>query len=157
MDSQFRVGGRVSQWQSACPSLCHGILLWRSALHINLTPTAHISIMLLRPIKQGAKCTAKTSNKQHNQSKGQTSLYFQYHKHKFNAEVQYLVFENLIIVQYDVQLVKGRVSTLPVFMLNIDNGKWTLKSDLSVMWRTYQLTYVVTLYGIAKLSRYLCM
>ena len=44
-------------------SLYHGILLWRWALHLHLASPAHISIMMLRPIKLGAKCTAGT-NKQ---------------------------------------------------------------------------------------------
>ena len=35
-------------------SFCHGILLWRWALHIHLAPAAYISIMLLRLVKQGA-------------------------------------------------------------------------------------------------------
>ena len=43
--------------------LCHGILLWKWALHIHLAPAAYISIMLLRPVKKGAKCTAETTNK----------------------------------------------------------------------------------------------
>ena len=42
-------------------SLYHGILLRRWALHIHLAPAAHISIMLLRPFKWGAKCTAETN------------------------------------------------------------------------------------------------
>ena len=38
-------------WEVCGSSLCHGILLWRWALHIHLAPAANISIMLLRPIK----------------------------------------------------------------------------------------------------------
>ena len=64
-------GGRIVQWQSACPktrksavqvfttaSCCGGELF----TYIHLASAAHISIMLLRPVKQGAKCTAETTN-----------------------------------------------------------------------------------------------
>ena len=50
--------GKIAQWLSACPrtmksavQASHDILLWRWALHLHLAPAAHISIMLLRPVK----------------------------------------------------------------------------------------------------------
>ena len=39
-------------WEVSGSNLCHGILLWR---------WAHISIMLLKPVKYRAKCTAETN------------------------------------------------------------------------------------------------
>ena len=38
-------------WEVCGSNLCHGILLWRWALHLHLAPAAYISIMLLRTVK----------------------------------------------------------------------------------------------------------
>ena len=38
-------------WKVRGSNLCHGMLLWRWALHLHLAPAAHISIMLLRPVE----------------------------------------------------------------------------------------------------------
>ena len=62
--------GRIAQWQSAClrsavqasaTASCCGRELFT---YIYIAPAGHISIMLLRPVKQRAQCTAETTNKQ---------------------------------------------------------------------------------------------
>ena len=40
-----------TDWNVCDSNLCHSTLLWRWALHVHLAPAAHITIMLLRPVK----------------------------------------------------------------------------------------------------------
>ena len=57
----------LSQDQKICgSSLYHSILLWWRALHLHLATAVHISIMLLRPVKQGANAQQKQTIKHPN-------------------------------------------------------------------------------------------